>query len=520
MADNTDASQAKQAKGAKSTAKTERKIEATTETKATREEKLVQDVADLDDYARWYQDVVYKADMADLSPVRGCMVIRPYGYALWEHMQRLMDDRIKATGHENLYFPLFIPYSFLMKEAEHVEGFAPEVALVTRAGGEELEDPLAVRPTSETVIGYMYAQWVHSYRDLPLLYNQWANVVRWEKRTRPFLRTSEFLWQEGHTVHRTEDEAEAETMLILNEVYKDFVEKELAIPVITGRKSESEKFAGALRTYSIEAMMGDGKALQSGTSHNLGQNFARSFGIEFQDADGQVKTAWTTSWGASTRLIGALIMAHGDANGLRMPPHVAPTQAIIVPIWRKDDERETVAALVSEVEASLRKAGVRVKADWREERPGWKYNEWELRGVPVRIEIGPRDAANGQVTLVPRTDRAAKEAVAVRAVAERVPALLEEIQRTLYAQALAFRQSRTYQATDYTQFRALFEDRSKQGFVEAWWCGDAACEAQVKTDTQATIRNLPLEHPAKPAGAVCVHCGKPASDWAIFARAY
>jgi prolyl-tRNA synthetase len=522
MADKSGATQgAKNAKNANKVDKADKAgAQDTQAAQARRDDKYVQDVADMDDYARWYQDVVYKADMADLSPVRGCMVIRPYGYALWENMVRGMDDRIKATGHENLYFPLFIPYSFLMKEAEHVEGFAPEIALVTRAGGEELEEPLVVRPTSETVIGHMYAQWVHSYRDLPLLYNQWCNVVRWEKRTRPFLRTTEFLWQEGHTVHRTEEEAETETLLILNDVYQDFVEKELAIPVIPGRKSESDKFAGALRTYSIEAMMGDGKALQAATSHNLGQNFARSFGIEFQDADGQVKTAWTTSWGATTRLIGALIMAHGDANGLRMPPHVAPTQAIIVPIWRKDEERETVAALVAEVEMALRKAGVRVKADWREERPGWKYNEWELRGVPVRIEIGPRDAANGQVTLVPRTDRSAKEAVAVDAVAARVPALLEEIQRTLYAQALAFRQSRTYQAADYATLRALMADKSKQGFVEAWWCGDAACEAAVKAETQATIRNLPIEHPAMPAGAVCVHCGKSATEWAIFAKAY
>ena len=417
------------AAGAKTTVKTDTKAEA----------KLVRDVADLDDYAQWYQDVVYKADLADLSPVRGCMVIRPYGYALWENMQRLLDDRIKATGHENLYFPLFIPYSFLAKEAEHVEGFAPEVALVTKAGGEELEEPLVVRPTSETVIGYMYAQWVHSYRDLPLLYNQWANVVRWEKRTRPFLRTTEFLWQEGHTVHRDEAEAEAETLLILRDVYQDFMEKELAIPVIAGLKSESEKFAGALRTYSLEAMMGDGKALQTGTSHNLGQNFARSFEISFQDADGQQKTAWTTSWGSSTRMIGALIMAHGDANGLRMPPHVAPIQAVIVPIWRNDAEREAVAALAGEVETALRRAGVRVKSDWREERPGFKYNHWELRGVPVRIEIGPRDAAAGQVMLVPRTDRSAKETVARDDVAARVPALLEEIQQTLYDQALAFR---------------------------------------------------------------------------------
>lgn len=484
--------------------------------------KLVGDIADLDDYAQWYQDVVYKADLADLSPVRGCMVIRPYGYALWEHMQRLMDDRIKATGHENLYFPLFIPYSFLMKEAEHVEGFAPEVALVTKAGGEELEEPLVVRPTSETMIGYMYAQWVHSYRDLPLLYNQWANVVRWEKRTRPFLRTTEFLWQEGHTVHRDEAEAEAETLLILREVYQDFMEKELALPVIAGLKSESEKFAGALRTYSLEAMMGDGKALQNGTSHNLGQNFARSFDIGFQDADGERKIAWTTSWGASTRMVGAVIMAHGDTNGLRMPPRVAPIQAVIVPIWRNDSEREAVAALAGEVETALRRAGVRVKSDWREERPGFKYNDWELRGVPVRIEIGPRDAAAGHVMLVPRTDRSAKETVARDIVATRVPALLAEIQQTLYDQALAFRESRTYSAADYATFKALMADKAKLGFVEAWWCGDAICEAAIKAETQATIRCLPLERSARQTAdsGTCVRCDQPATAWAIFAKAY
>ncbi len=489
---------------------------------ARAEAKLVGDIADLDDYARWYQDVVYKADLADLSPVRGCMVIRPYGYALWENMQRLMDGRIKATGHENLYFPLFIPYSFLTKEAEHVEGFAPEVALVTRAGGEELEEPLVVRPTSETMIGYMYAQWVHSYRDLPLLYNQWSNVVRWEKRTRPFLRTTEFLWQEGHTVHRTEAEAEAETLLILREVYQDFMEKELALPVIAGLKSESEKFAGALRTYSLEAMMGDGKALQTATSHNLGQNFARGFDISFQDADGQQKIAWTTSWGASTRMIGGLIMAHGDANGLRMPPHVAPIQAIIVPIWRSDAEREAVAALTGEVETALRRAGVRVKSDWREERPGFKFNDWELRGVPVRVEIGPRDAAAGQVTLVPRTDRSAKETVARAGVAARVLALLEEIQRTLYDQALAFRLSRTYTAADYATFKALMADKAKLGFVEGWWCGDAACETAIKAETQATIRNLPIDRSERQAAdsGTCVRCGQPATAWAVFAKAY
>ncbi len=486
---------------------------------AQTENRFVQELSDLDDYSRWYLDVVYKADLADLSPVRGCMVIKPYGYALWEHMQRAIDERIKATGHENLYFPLFIPYSFLMREAEHVEGFAPEVAMVTRAGGEELEEPLVVRPTSETIIGHMYAQWVQSYRDLPLLYNQWANVVRWEKRTRPFLRTTEFLWQEGHTVHRNEEEAEAETLLILDKVYADFVEREMALPVIRGRKSESEKFAGALRTYSIEAMMGDGKALQAGTSHNLGQNFARSFDISFQDADGQVKLAWTTSWGVSTRLIGALIMGHGDASGLRMPPRLAPIQAVIVPIWRKDDEREAVAALVSEVEQSLRAAGVRVRADWREERPGFKFNDWELRGVPVRIEIGPRDAANGQVTLVPRTDRTAKETIATAGVTARVQALLESIQTMLYEQALAFLKSRTYQASDYEEFKALMADRARLGFVEAWWCGDATCEAEIKAETQATIRNMPLDQPTGKHGA-CVHCGRPGAAWAVFAKAY
>jgi prolyl-tRNA synthetase len=487
-------------------------------TNSVKAEKLVEDLADRDDFSQWYQDLVYKTELADESPVRGCMVIRPYGYALWENMVRRMDDRIKATGHENAYFPLFIPKSFIEREAEHVEGFAPEVAWVTRAGKEELAEPLVVRPTSETVIGYMYAQWVQSYRDLPLLYNQWGNVVRWEKRTRPFLRTTEFLWQEGHTVHRTEEEAQAETMLILRQVYQDFLEKELAIPVIAGLKSESERFAGALRTYSLEAMMGDGKALQSATSHNLGQNFARSFDIKFQDADGEVKIAWTTSWGASTRMVGGVIMVHGDASGLRMPPRVAPIQAVIVPIWRKDEEREAVAALVSEVEQSLRAAGVRVKADWREERPGFKYSHWELRGVPIRIEIGPRDVQSGQVVLVPRTDRTDKRIVAREAVAEQVTTLLDEIQQALYDQALAFRKSRTYSVNTYEEFQALMADRERLGFVEGWWCGDAECEAQIKAETQATIRCLPLEQPG--GSGVCVHCGRPSAAWAVFAKAY
>src|SRR5690348_6412134 len=482
------------------------------------ETRFVEDLAEKDDFSQWYQDVVYKAGLADESPVRGCMTIKPYGFALWENMQRAMDDRIKATGHENVYFPLFIPYSFLEREAEHVEGFAPEVAVVTRAGGVELTEPLVVRPTSETIIGHAYARWVHSYRDLPLLYNQWCNVVRWEKRTRPFLRTSEFLWQEGHTVHRTEEEAEAETMLILRQVYQDFLEKELAIPVIAGLKSESERFAGALRTYSLEAMMGDGKALQAATSHNLGQNFARSFDIKFQDADGEVKIAWTTSWGSSTRMVGGVIMVHGDTSGLRMPPRVAPIQAVIVPIWRKDAEREAVAAHVTEVERTLRAAGVRVRADWREERPGFKYNDWELRGVPIRIEIGPRDAQNGQVVLVPRTNRGDKRTVAREAVAEQVTTLLDEIQQALYDQALAFRKSRTYSVNSYDEFQALMADRERLGFVEGWWCGDAECEAQIKAETQATIRCLPLEQPD--GSGVCVHCGRPSAAWAVFAKAY
>ena len=472
------------------------------------------------DFPRWYQDVIAKAELAENGPARGSMVIRPAGYALWERMQRELDDRIKAAGAANAYFPLLIPESYLRREAEHVEGFRPELAVVTIAGGKQLEEPLVVRPTSETVIGESMARWIESYRDLPLLLNQWCNVVRWEKRTRPFLRTTEFLWQEGHTVHRTEQEAEDETLLILRQVYEDFFVKELAIPGIPGLKSESQKFPGALRTYTIEAMMGDGKALQAATSHNLGQNFARGFGIQFQDADSVVKTAWTTSWGSSTRMIGGLIMVHGDASGLRMPPRVAPIQAIIVPLWRKEAEREAVAALAGEVEAALRAAGVRVKADWREERPGFKYNDWELRGVPIRIEIGPRDAQNGQVVLVPRTDRAKKEAISKDGVARRVPEMLAEIHQALYDAALAFRQSRTYRTADYAEVKAIMADRERLGFVETWWCGDGACEAAIKADTGATIRCMPLEQPE--GSGSCVYCGRAGADtrWAIFARAY
>jgi len=390
--------------------------------------------------------------------------------------------------------------------------------MVTKGGNEVLTEPLAIRPTSETIIGYTYARWVQSYRDLPLLYNQWCNVVRWEKRTRPFLRTSEFLWQEGHTVHRTEEEAEQETMLILREVYQDFIEQDLAIPVIPGRKTDAERFAGALRTYSLEAMMGDGKALQIATSHNLGQGFARSFGIQFQDADGERKYAWTTSWGASTRMIGGVIMTHGDAAGLRMPPRVAPIQVIIVPIWRKEQEREEVARAVSAAEQGLRAAGIRTRVDWREEvTPGYKYNDWELRGVPLRLEIGPRDVQLDQGMLV-RRDTRAKEAVPVAALPARAAALLEELQKALYQQAQAFRERRTYRAETFAQLQERMSDRDNLGFVEAWWCGDAACEAAIKAQTQATIRNIPLDQPG--GSGHCIFCTRAAQNWVVFAKAY
>ncbi|HEY7123285.1 MAG TPA: proline--tRNA ligase [Ktedonobacterales bacterium] len=483
------------------------------------EDRYVEDLADKDDFSQWYLDVIRKAQLAEDSPVRGCMIIRPYGYALWENIQRSLDDRIKATGHQNFYFPLFIPESFLQREAKHVEGFAPEVAWVTYGGGEELTERLAIRPTSETIIGHTYARWVQSYRDLPLLYNQWGNVVRWEKRTRPFLRTSEFLWQEGHTAHRTDEEAEAETMKILVDVYQDFIENELAIPVIVGQKTEAERFAGAARTYSLEAMMGDGKALQAGTSHNLGQNFAKSFEIMFQDVDGQRKYAWTTSWGASTRMIGGVIMVHGDDAGLQMPPRVAPIQVVIVPIWRKEHEREVVAAASLLLDAQLRHAGIRTHVDWREETPGFKYNDWELRGVPLRLEIGPRDVQNNQAVLVRRDMKPrAKEMVAQDQVAARAKVLLEEIQRNLFTRALEFRQSRTSRAETFAELEARMADRANLGFVEAWWCGDATCEAQIKAKTQATIRNIPL---AQPGGeGACLYCERPATKWAIFAKAY
>ena len=466
------------------------------------------------DFSRWYLDVVRRAELADYSPVKGFMVIRPYGYAIWELIQAALDREIKRTGHVNAYFPLLIPNSLLTKEAEHVQGFAPQVAYVTHGGGEELEEKLVVRPTSEAIIGVMYAKWIQSWRDLPMLLNQWANVVRWEKVTRPFLRTTEFLWQEGHTAHETAEEAEAETLKMLD-VYASLCASLMAMPVVKGIKSESEKFAGALRTYSIEAMMGDGRALQAGTSHNLGQNFAKAFDITFQARDKSVQHVWGTSWGVTTRLVGAIIMTHGDDSGLVLPPAVAPYQVVIVPIGR-DNWRETVLPKAQEIQQQLVDAGIRVTLDERDERPGWKFSEWEMRGVPLRLEIGPKDIEKGQVLLA-RRDTREKLGVPMDGLASKVRELLDEIQSGLLDRAITFRDEHTFHADDYATFKTTMEGRP--GFVIAPWCGDAACEAQIKTETQATIRNMPLDRKA-PEGKGCVRCDKPAVAEAWFAKAY
>ncbi len=466
------------------------------------------------DFSRWYTDVIRRAELADYSPVKGCMVIRPYGYAIWELIQQGLDRRIKATGHVNVYFPLLIPQSLLTKEADHVEGFAPQVAWVTRGGNEDLDEPLAIRPTSEAIIGTMYAKWIQSWRDLPVLINQWANIIRWEKVTRLFLRTTEFLWQEGHTAHETAEEAEEETLKILDLVYRDFVETELAMPVIAGRKSESEKFAGADRTYSIEALMGDGRALQAATSHNLGQNFAKAFGIQFQARDKSLQDIWGTSWGITTRLIGGVIMMHGDDNGLVFPPRIAPYQVVIVPIPR-GNWRETVLPHAKAIFDELTAQGVRVMLDDRDAyTPGWKYAEWELRGVPVRLEIGPKDIEKGQVMLA-RRDTREKLSAARDGLTARVQALLDEIQKNLFDRAVAFREEHTTETTSYDEFKQIMEGRP--GFVVAPWCGSAECENQIKADTQATIRNLPREDSA---GGACVRCGQPGVARAHFAKVY
>jgi prolyl-tRNA synthetase len=467
-----------------------------------------------EDFSRWYLDVVRRAELADYSPVKGCMVIRPYGYAIWEHIQRLLDQRFKATGHVNAYFPLFIPESLLMKEKEHVEGFAPQVAWVTKGGDEVLEEKLIVRPTSEVIIGTMYAKWIKSWRDLPVLINQWANVVRWEKVTRPFLRTTEFLWQEGHTAHETSEEAEAETLMILG-IYKEFAETELAMPVVDGVKSDSEKFAGASRTYSIEALMGDGRALQAGTSHNLGQNFAKAFEIQFQGRDKGLQHVWTTSWGVSTRLIGGVIMTHGDDSGLILPPNIAPHQVVIVPIPR-GNWKETVLPKAEAIRDELTARGIRVKLDANEETsPGWKYAEWELRGVPLRLEIGPKDLEKGQVFSA-RRDTREKSAIPFDGLGARVEEILRAIQANLLARARQFRDEHTMDVATWDEFVSAMAGRP--GFVIAAWCGEADCEAAIKAETQATLRNIPLA--SKRVDGTCVKCGKPSHVRAWFAKAY
>jgi prolyl-tRNA synthetase len=466
------------------------------------------------DYSQWYIDIVINAKLADYAPVKGCMVIRPRGYALWERIQQGLDGLFKETGHVNAYFPLLIPESFIKKEAEHVEGFSPELAVVTHAGGEKHEEPLVIRPTSETIIWSMYKKWIQSYRDLPLLINQWCNVVRWEKRTRLFLRTAEFLWQEGHTAHATAAEAEEETLRMLG-VYKKFAEEYMALPVLAGLKTDSEKFAGAVRTYCIEAMMQDRKSLQAGTSHNLGQNFARAFDVTFQTKDKTVDHVWASSWGASTRLIGAVIMGHSDDKGLVLPPRLAPIEVVIVPIF-KNETKDAVVAFARKLRDSLR-PGFRVLLDEDDQNtPGWKFSEYELQGIPVRVELGPRDMEKGQFVAV-RRDTGAKAFVPIAQAAEQLRSTLDDIQRNLYQRALAFREANTFRAADYDSFKKLLDEPG--GFIEAGWCGDAACEARVKEETKATIRLLPLEG-KDPEGAPCILCGKKATHIAVFGRAY
>ena len=472
--------------------------------------------AQSDDYSAWYNEVVVRAELADYAPVRGCMVVRPYGTALWEACQQGLDRRFKETGHQNALFPMLIPMSFLQKEAQHVEGFSPELAVVTHGGGKKLEEPLVVRPTSETIIGYMYSKWVRSYRDLPILINQWGSVLRWEMRTRLFLRTAEFYWQEGHTAHATYEEAQEETIRMLD-VYADFAINDAAIPVITGRKSEAEKFAGADASYSIEAMMGNKWALQAGTSHNLGQNFAKAFDIQYLDDNNELQYCWTTSWGLSTRIVGAIIMTHGDDQGLRLPPKLAPYQVVIVPIWRKDAQKTAVLEATERIRAELA-ARLRVTVDDREGMtPGWKFNEWELRGVPLRIEIGPRDVEKGSVVFARRDvpGREGKTFVPMAGLADATGEMLDTIQADMLAAAAAFRDANIHEAADYETLKEIVAD----GWARAYWCGDGACEAKIKEDTKATSRNIPLDQGGAGPGH-CAVCGEPAETWAYWARAY
>jgi prolyl-tRNA synthetase len=469
------------------------------------------------DFSAWYNDVVMRAQLADYSPVRGCMVIRPWGYRIWELMQQALDGMFKETGHENAYFPLFIPQSFLAKEAQHVEGFAPELAVVTHAGGKELEEPLVVRPTSETIIYAMLAKWVQSYRDLPVLLNQWNNVVRWELRTRLFLRTTEFLWQEGHTAHATAEEAEAEARQMLG-VYRRFMEEWMAMPVITGAKTDSEKFAGAVRTYACEGLMQDNKGLQAGTSHFLGQNFAKGFGVQFQTADGGMDFVWSTSWGASTRLIGGLVMTHGDDVGIVCPPRLAPLQVIVVPIWKGDDERTSMLATAHRIRDELRAAGLRAGVDDREGmKPGAKYYEWEGKGVPLRLELGPRDLSQGQVTGARRGGP--KAPLPLEGLAPRVQQVLGEIQDGLLQAARERREAHSVRGITKDALIALMDGAG--GFAYGGFCGDGACEQAIKERTKATVRVLPdPEFQSPKAPTTCVWCNRPAKHEAVWARAY
>ena len=479
-----------------------------------------------ENFSDWYNELVLRSELADYSPVKGSMVIRPNGYGIWERMQRALDDMFKATGHENAYFPLFIPQSFLSKEAEHVEGFAPETAVVTHGGGKLLEEPLVVRPTSETIIYHMFAKWTQSYRDLPILINQWANVVRWEMRTRLFLRTLEFLWQEGHTAHATHDEAEEEARRMLG-VYREFMEGWIAMPVVTGLKTESEKFAGALRTYSCEAMMQDNKALQAGTSHNLGQNFAKAFELQFQDQNGEMAFAWNTSWGVSTRMVGGLVMTHSDDNGLVTPPKLAPVEVVIVPVYKSDEERARIVEAAHRVKQELgawtgRGATdrLRVKVDDRDGiKPGAKYYEWEMRGVPLRLEIGPKDLEK-QSVFSARRDTRAKAAIPMAGLPESVAKLLDQIQTDLLAAARARREANSQRAVkSYDEFKQIMEGSG--GFVYAGWNGDPAIEAKVKEETKATIRVIPDEEFRTPGGqATCLVTGEPAKHEVLWAKAY
>ncbi len=471
-----------------------------------------------ENFSEWYNQVILKAELADYAPVRGCMVVRPYGWALWENIQQALDRRFKATGHVNAAFPLFIPMSFLEKEREHVEGFSPELAIVTIGGGEKLEEPLVVRPTSETIIGYMYSKWIKSYRDLPVLINQWGNVVRWEMRTRLFLRTLEFYWQEGHTAHATSQEAEEETLRMLN-VYADFAMTDAAIPVVPGIKTESEKFAGAVRSTTIEAMMGDTRALQAGTSHFLGQNFAKAFDIQFLDWNNELQYAWTTSWGLSTRMIGAIIMTHGDDQGLVLPPRLAPTQIVIIPIYRNDEEKSQVMVVVEQIRQELAAApqGFRFQVDARDEvTPGFKFNEWELRGVPLRMEIGPKDVAKGSVAFA-RRDILGREGKSFVPRGQLIPQAqqnLDGIQTNLFERALAFRNAHTYEPADYPAFLEAIQN----GWAYVWWCGNTDCETKIKDETKATARCIPLEQPGGEGPCIC--CGKTGRQKIYYARAY